>query len=249
MSDRPVIAAFRPPGERATKAIEQIESMGCEPMLDPMIQPEPTGTHPREDAAITIFTSTTVTDLPVIESWSADGTMVAAIGPKTAAALESLDIEVDIVPQRFTSAGLVDELGDRVEGKRVEVARSDHGSDELIDGLEAKGAYVHETVLYRLVRPPDAGSSIEAVIEGEIDALAFTSSLTVKHFLELADEEDRTGELMAALEGVIVGAIGPPTAETATSLGLQVDHIASEATFESLIEELTAELGAATRSA
>lgn len=249
MPARPTIAAFRPPDHRASEAAETIEAAGARALLDPMVAPEPTGAGPRTDADVTVFTSVTATALPAVRAWTPGDTRVAAIGPKTAAALEDAGIEVAVCPERYTSDGLVDALGGAVDGARVELARSDHGSATLPRGLQAAGAYVHETVLYRLVRPPDAGASVDATVAGEVDALAFTSSLTVEHLLAAADERGARGDLLSALAGVVVGAIGPPTAETARSHGLDVDVVASEATFEVLVDDIMAALEARTRSA
>lgn len=235
---RPVVAIFRPPGDRADRATETLESLGAEVVHDPLIRPRPTGALPRTDADVTVFTSSTAGDLLDGSGWSADGTSVAAIGPRTADALREVGISVDVVPDRFDSSGLVEALADRVAGRRVEVARSDHGTETLPAGLEAAGAYVHETVLYRLERPEGAGAAVDAVRAGTVDALAFTSSLTVEHFVDLAEGADPE----RLLEGVLVGAIGEPTARTAEHLGLEVDVIAPEATFESLARALMAAL-------
>jgi uroporphyrinogen-III synthase len=141
---------------------------------------------------------------------------------------------VDLVPEEYTSAGLVAALEGSVDGVRIEVARSDHGSDVLTDGLRSAGADVHETVLYRLVRPADAGRSTELAADGELEAAAFTSSLTVEHFLEAAADRGIEGDAREGLSATIVGAIGDPTRETAESHGIDVDVVPEEATFEAL---------------
>jgi len=116
----------------------------------------------------------------------------------------------------------------------VEVARSDHGSTVLTDGLDAAGAYVHETVLYRLVRPESAGKSAVAATDGRLDAACFTSSLTVEHFLEAAADRGVREAAVAGLAEAVVGAIGEPTRETASARGIPVDVVPDTATFESL---------------
>jgi uroporphyrinogen-III synthase len=145
---------------------------------------------------------------------------------------------VDVVPEEFSSTGLVDALSDEVAGARVEVARSDHGSAVLTDGLERAGAYVHETVLYGLVRPPDSGSSVELAAAGDLDAALFTSSLTVEHFLAAAEERGLRDAALEGLEAATVGSIGVPTKETAESLGIRVDIVPEQADFETLACEV-----------
>lgn len=238
MTDRPRVAVLRPPGDRAARAETTLEELGIDALLDPMVEPRPTGAVPRADAEVTVFTSSTAADVIDDAGWAPSGGEVAAIGPRTAQALREVGIDVDVVPETYDSRGLVAALASHVDGRRVEVARSDHGSDTLTEGLNDAGAYVHETVLYRLERPTDAGRSVEALLAGELDAIAFTSSLTVEHFLELVAERGDPDRATAALDAAVVGAIGEPTAETARANGLAVDVIASEATFEALARAL-----------
>ncbi|MXR50135.1 uroporphyrinogen-III synthase [Halovenus sp. WSH3] len=239
----PTVAVFRPADERLDSALELLTELGVDPLADPMLAIEPTGAQPRTDGEYTILTSKTGVEL-LGEEWTAGG-QVCAIGESTAAALRAAGYTVDIVPEEFTSEGLVQALADRVDGKRVEVARSDHGSAVLLDGLEAAGAYVHETVLYELRRPPDAGESAVAAAEGELDAALFTSSLTVENFRAAAAERDREAAALAGLDDALVGVIGPPTAETAADVGIEVDFVASEADFEALAREAADRLAGA----
>jgi uroporphyrinogen-III synthase len=231
-SDRPHIAVFRPDDDRLARAVELLGSLGAEPVADPMLAVEPTGATPRT-APHVVFTSKTGAELVAERGWNQRGA-VHAIGPKTAAALRTAGYEVSVVPDKFSSAGLVHALRDRVEGERVEVARSDHGSPVLLDGLRAAGADVTETVLYRLTRPPAAGDSAERAAAGEVDGACFTSSLTVKHFLAAADERGVREAAVARLNEGAVGAIGEPTAAAAREAGLPVDVVPDEATFEAL---------------
>jgi len=134
----------------------------------------------------------------------------------------------------------VSTLEERISGARVEVARSDHGSPVLLEGFEDAGAYVHETILYRLVRPEESGESAKLVAEGELDAVCFTSSLTVEHFLEAAAEAGVREDALAGLADAVVGVIGEPTAETAAERGIDVDVVPDEATFDALARETVA---------
>lgn len=231
---KPTVAVFRPDDERRTEAVERLESLGVEAVDDPMLAIEPTDARPREDAEYTILTSKTAVSL--VEGWHPGGRL-CAIGETTAAALREAGYAVDIVPEEYTSRGLVDRLAGEVDGKRVEVARSDHGSAVLLDGLEAAGAYVHETVLYELTRPDGAGKSAVLAAEGGLDVALFTSSLTVENFLAAASERDCRASAIAGLNSALVGTIGPPTAETATEAGIEVDFVASEADFGVLARE------------
>lgn len=233
MSDRPSLAVFRPDDERLDEAVALLESLDVEPIADPMLTVEPTDARPRSDADVVILTSKTGVDL-LPSDWTAGAATLCAIGEPTAAALEAAGRSVDLVPDTYSSQGLVDALQDRVDGRRVEIARSDHGSSVLLEGLDEAGAYHHETVLYRLVRPATSGHSVEAAVSGELAGALFTSSLTVEHFLDAADEQDRRQEAIDSLEAGVVGAIGEPTAQTAESNGVSVDVIPETASFDAL---------------
>lgn len=228
------VAVFRPDDERLADAVELIDSLGATPIPDPMLSVKSTGAVPREDADYVVLTSKTGAELVADSGWEPGEATVCAIGPKTAAAVREAGYGVDIVPDEYTSSGLVATLSDRIDGARVEVARSDHGSPVLLDGLEAAGAYVHETILYRLVRPEESGASAERSASGELDAACFTSSLTVEHFLEAAAERGLREEAIAGLEDATVGVIGEPTRGTAAERGIDIDVVASEATFDAL---------------
>ena len=240
---RPTVAVFRPDDERLAQAHALLDDLGVDPLGDPMLEVDPTGATPRTDAAFTILTSKTGVEL--LPEGFRPGGRLCAIGESTADALREAGYTVDIVPEEYTSGGLVERLAGEVDGERVEVARSDHGSPVLLDGLEAAGAYVHETILYELRRPAGAGESAANAAAGELDAALFTSSLTVENFLAAADERGCREATLAGLERAVVGAIGPPTAETAREAGIDVDLVASSADFAVLAREAVARLDGA----
>lgn len=230
------VAVFRPDDGRAAAAASVLEALGAEPVVDPMLAVEPTDNAPRTDADYAVFTSTSGVELLAAANWPAGETVVCAIGSATAAALREAGYTVDVVPDDYSSAGLVAALADRVDGARVEVARSDHGSDVLPDGLADAGAYVHETTLYRLVRPAGAGSSTDLAARGQLAGACFTASMTVENFLAAADERGIRAPAVAGLNDAVVGCIGEPTRERAERGGIDVDVVPEVAEFEALAE-------------
>jgi len=250
MSDeRPTVAVFRPDDERLASAVSELTEAGVEPIGDPMLAVEPTGATPERAADVVIFTSKTGVELVADAGWSpgdaapdsdANSPTIAAIGAATAAALREAGYPVDVVPEEYTSTGLVEALTAAIEpgDAEIEVARSDHGSDVLLDGLAAAGANVHETVLYELRRPPEAGTSTELAAAGELDGVCFTSSLTVEHFLAAAADRDVEDAARDGLEDAVVGVIGEPTATTAREHGLSVDVVPSMADVDELIGDV-----------
>ena len=237
----PAVAIFRPDDDRLRDAVALLESLDCEPVADAMLAVEPTGENPRTDAEFTVLTSKTGVELADEADWAPAGEL-CAIGASTARALREHGYGVDHVPETYSSAGLVEALRGVVEGTRVEVARSDHGSDVLTEGLNDLGAYVHETVLYRLVRPDGAGESGERAVRRELDGAVFSSSLTVEHFVEAAADRGIGEEAIEGLNDVVVGAIGRPTADRAAELGVEVDVVPETADFETLTREVVSRI-------
>lgn len=233
MSQQVRAAVFRPNDERIDAAVELLDSLGATPVADPMLAVESTDATP-EPAEFVVLTSKTGVELLADEGWTPGDAVLCCIGPATADAARDAGWHVDRIPEEYTSAGLVEHLAPDVDGKTVEVARSDHGSQVLLDGLRDAGADVHETVLYRLVRPEGAGKSAVMAADGDLEAALFTSSLTVEHFLDAAAERGLREEAIAGLNRAVVGAIGAPTRETATSHGIDVDVVPDEATFDAL---------------
>ncbi|ESP89605.1 uroporphyrinogen-III synthase [Candidatus Halobonum tyrrellensis] len=238
---RPRVAVFRPDDERLATAVDLLEELGVDPVADPMLAVEPTDATPAE-AAWVVFTSKTGVELAAEAGWTPGDARVATIGPSTADAVRAAGWTVDLVPEEYTSTGLVDALSPDVAGVGVEVARSDHGSPVLLDGLREAGATVHETVLYRLTRPAGAGESAELAAAGELAGACFTSSLTVEHFLDAAADRNVRDDAVAGLDAAVVGCIGDPTSETAAARGVAVDVVPDEATFPALAEAVVVAL-------
>ena len=244
VSDRregPRVAVFRPDDDRLAEAASLLEGLEVVPIPDPMLAIEPTGERPRSDAEYAILTSKTGAELVGNSGWRFDGT-ICAIGERTARALRGEGYEVGVVPDEFSSAGLVATLRERVPGRRIEVARSDHGSSVLLEGLNAAGAYVHETVLYSLARPADSGRSAAMAAAGELDGALFTSSLTVGNFLAAARERGVEPEALDGLDDAVVGTIGEPTRESAEAAGIRVDVVPEAADFEALARAVVSRL-------
>lgn len=229
------VAIFRPQArERSSKRL--LEGLGFRVISQPLIAVRPTGMEPITDADFIVFTSANGVSLALgrIDPRELSRAKVCAIGPQTARALEERGIEVGLIPEEYTSAGLVRALEPLVPGRRVEVARSSEGSAMLLEGLNEAGAFVHETVIYTLERLDVAASVIQGILE-EADVFLFTSSLTVQNFLDQAPDR---AAAVRVLNEKFVGAIGLPTAARLERHGVEVDLVASEATFEDLAREM-----------
>jgi uroporphyrinogen III methyltransferase/synthase len=157
------------------------------------------------------------------------GVQVAAIGRGTAAALARYRVVADLVPEQFVAESLLDALPDGPG--RVLLARAAVARDVLPDGLRARGWEVDVVEAYRTVPGTPAAAAIDAAATA--DAIAFTSSSTVTHYLDLVGAERVPPTVVC---------IGPVTAETARSQGLPVAAVAAEHTIDGLVEALCGRL-------
>lgn len=169
-----------------------------------------------------------------------------AIGPRTRKAAENLGIAISFIPQSYSSEGLVQAVEQDVKGKVVDIARSSHGAPVLVEGLVKAGALVHETQVYEILRPERNAQQeklVHALLDGTVDAIAFTSSMMVRNLFELASQMGVRDGITKALnsENLIVAAIGDPTARTLNTYKIHVHCISAEYTFEALIGEIQKE--------
>lgn len=175
-----------------------------------------------------------------LDARSFAGIKVAAVGGVTAQALRDWGIEPDLVPTKEQSAkGLLDAwppFDDMLDPiNRVFLPRADIATDVLIEGLHEMGWEIDDITAYRTVRAsPPAAEIRDAIKSGAFDAVAFTSSSTVRNLVGIAGKPHNT---------TVIGCIGPATADTARKHGLRVDVMAPEASAESLIDAL-ADFGA-----
>jgi uroporphyrinogen III methyltransferase/synthase len=168
-------------------------------------------------------------------------TRVAAIGPATAAALAQRGVPVALVPERHVAEGLVEALTARgVVGKRILVPTAERARPVLSEGLETAGALVDLLPVYRTVAEGGDGRALaRELTAGSIDAVTFTSSSTVEHFVSLVGREAAScGRFRAAV-------IGPITAQTARDQGVAAGGLieASPSTTDALVAALDRELG------
>ncbi|KAB1504419.1 bifunctional uroporphyrinogen-III C-methyltransferase/uroporphyrinogen-III synthase [Corynebacterium sp. 320] len=164
------------------------------------------------------------------------GVRVAAVGPKTAQAVQDLGITPELLPspEERNASGLVkvfppcDPDLDLVD--RVLLPRADIATDVLVDGLINLGWEVDDVVAYRTVRAAPPSPEIRDMIKtGGFDAVCFTSSSTVKNLVGIAGKPHAR---------TIIACIGPMAAQTAKEYGLRVDVMPDVAGVPELVDAL-----------
>jgi uroporphyrinogen III methyltransferase/synthase len=150
---------------------------------------------------------------------------VCAIGPATANQLKEKGIRIDYMPKEYIAEAILEGFERMaIRGKRILLARARVARDVLPKGLSTMGAEVDVVEAYRTIKPREGAKKlIHLLSDGRIDAVTFTSSSTVNHFMELLTKEDWKG----LLTGVAIACIGPVTAHTAKKWGMSV-HIQPE---------------------
>ena len=139
------------------------------------------------------------------------------------------------MPERYVAEAVIVALArvDELAGARILLPRALEARDALPDGLRARGAVVDVIPVYRTVPvtgdgPPLAGE----ILAGRCDVVTFTSSSTVRHFV------DQVGRAAAKSGRFVAAVIGPVTAATARELGLRVEVEATEYTVPGLVDAL-----------
>jgi uroporphyrinogen-III synthase len=160
---------------------------------------------------------------------------IAAIGPATKRALVKNGLKVNMVPEEYVAESVVQGLREKIAGKRVLLVRAKVARDVIPEELRAAGAHVDVVEAYETVVPKQSRAKLRSLMKSDQrpHLVAFTSSSTVRNFVELVGKE-RTG----ALHDVQFASIGPVTSSTLREAGLPVAIEAREFTIAGLIRAI-----------
>jgi uroporphyrinogen-III synthase len=174
-------------------------------------------------------------------------TRVVARGPKPLAVLRELGVPVWATAAepntwRELLAALDQKTGEQsLQGARIAVQEYGVVNEELVEGLERRGASVTRVPVYRWALPDDVGplkAAIAAAAHGDIDIVVFTTGVQLVHVSQLAREMGVDEALRLELGRALVASIGPTTSEEIRRQGLPVDFEAAHPKFGSLVREL-----------
>ncbi len=158
---------------------------------------------------------------------------IAAIGPATRKLIEKHGLPVDVMPEEYVAEAVVAELKPVIKGKKVLLVRAKVARDVIPNDLIKAGAKVDVIEAYETVLPETSRSELMSVLRDprrKPDFIAFTSSSTVRNFLDLLGKNNR-----ALLTGTKLASIGPVTSATLRELELPVDIEAREYTVPGLV--------------
>ncbi|HEX4999356.1 MAG TPA: uroporphyrinogen-III synthase [Terriglobia bacterium] len=153
--------------------------------------------------------------------------VVLARGPKAVNALRRAGARIDRVAEAPTTEGIIRTMSkEDLRGKSVLVQLYGAENVELTRALEAQGARVTGIAIYRYRPASDAGEVsrlIDAILEGRIDAITFTTGPQLQFLLAAAVERGLEDALRSRLRNdVVMVSVGEVTTRAIEATGFPV---------------------------
>ncbi len=168
------------------------------------------------------------------------GIAVVARGPKPMAVMREWRVPVAVaVPEPNTWREILAATEGRAE-RHIAVQEYGRPSQELSDGLRARGAEVTSVEVYQWALPEDLRplqAAARRLAAGEIDVLLVTSSSQLEHLLKVAAELGLEQEVRRACGRAVIASIGPTTSETLAEMGFRADFEPSHPKMGLLVNE------------
>ncbi|MEW5813996.1 MAG: uroporphyrinogen-III C-methyltransferase [Spirochaetota bacterium] len=172
-----------------------------------------------------------------LDSRSLAGIKVAAIGPETGIRLQSLGIKPDLIPETFTSEGVVEvfnSLKPDYSGERILIPGSAIGRDVIPVELKRMGADVKVVSVYENRVPEYSREEIDAVFKKPPDLVTFTSASTVSNLAALLKKSGKD-KYISRLRGA---SIGPATSQSARRNNIEIETEAETHTIRGLVQAI-----------
>ena len=221
---------------------QKLRSAGFEPIFFPVIEIQSIENNIALERALSrlecydwlVFTSVNAVDVVANQLSKAQLPQVAAIGPKTAEALQAHGITPDFVPEEYVAEAILPGLGD-LRGKWVLLPRAEIARKALPEAIFEAGGVPHEIAVYKTLPVQPSVEGLAALRAG-VDIITLTSPSTVHNFVAIARQD---GLDPLSLPGnPLFACIGPITEQAAREQGLVNLVTAREYTTEGLIEAI-----------
>ena len=167
-------------------------------------------------------------------------------GPKPGRALRAFGLKPDQLAESPTTAGVIRTLaGLDLNGKRVGVQLyGQETNPPLMTALAEAGAssepvapYVYENDM----GDPQVLGLLDALEDGAVQVIAFTSKSQVERLFAVATNAGREQALKAALDQLLVASVGPVVSDTLTKHGIKADLQPADSFFmKPLVREIMA---------
>jgi len=164
------------------------------------------------------------------------GLRIAAVGRKTAKCLEKLGVLADFVPPEFIAESLIQNFPVSGLGLRMLLPRVQSGGRNLLsEAFSEGGAKVVEVPAYESRCPDDIPvATLNALINETVDVIAFTSSKTVLHAVQLMRKHCGS-QWQEKLSRVKFISIGPQTSKSCQQYLQRVDQEAEPHDIDGLV--------------
>lgn len=219
---RPIVAITRP-ADRSKAACKIVEELGGQYVLAPTLDLKPVKSESLKNLIANkdlldwiVFTSpTTITSLNLFypDFLKNLDCKVAVIGNKTGKIAGEQGVKVDLIPEDFTAEGLLEEFEKRnITNQTIGIPRTASARPVLPEGLEKLNNKVIVAEAYKSLFPMDEdkiNDLIAKIENNEIDAITFTSPLTVTNFFKISKNKEKLADLLS--NNLLTVCIGPIT--------------------------------------
>jgi uroporphyrinogen III methyltransferase/synthase len=231
---------------QSSNLVERIEELGGEAIEVPSIRIEKIMPNEELDEAIydlknynyIIFTS--INGVRIFfdrlfelgfDSRALSNAKIVAIGKSTGSELCKYSIFPDVLPEKFVSEGIVEELREILRAEdNILLPRAKKARSYLVDELR-KLCSIKEIKTYEtLIDNSEKERLIKNLNNNTVDYITFTSSSTVENFMTMLNKDN-----IKLLDGVKLISIGPITSNTLSKYNLKVYKEANEYTIDGII--------------
>lgn len=171
-----------------------------------------------------------------------ENTSVAARGYKTVNALKKRGLVPLVRDDDGSTAGLIRSFESHdLDGERVMLQLHGESAPKLVQWLQEKGAEIVQILPYKHIPPEEQNLELllNEIIEGKVDAVAFTSAPQFRFLSEFARSRDKFEELVQAFGShVTAAAVGKVTAQGLREEGIEVNVVPEEERMGSMMVEL-----------
>jgi uroporphyrinogen-III synthase len=236
------------PRSQADDFADKVHFAGFEPIYFPVIEIRHIEDNLALDRALeklncyewVVFTSVNAVDV-VLEKFSPSlkgaglNVKFAAIGPKTAEALQVGGITPDFVPEEYVAEAILPGLGDLL-GKWILLPRAEIARKALPEAIFKAGGIPHEISVYKTL-PAHPSTEGVAALQSGVDVVTLTSPSTVQNFVAIARQHGL--DPLNLPTNPVFACIGPITEQAAKEEGLVNLIVAKEYTTDGLTEVIS----------
>ncbi|SFC54996.1 uroporphyrinogen-III synthase [Bacillus sp. OV322] len=162
---------------------------------------------------------------------------IAVIGNQTKKALLSRGLKPDFVPDKFVAEEFARQFVPHLKvSDQVLIAKGNLARPVIAEAIRTAGTACEELTVYQTKLPDKSGELLAVLLkQHQIDAVTFTSSSTVHHFMKIV----KVNSLQNDVRNIMIVCIGPIAKHTAEQYGLTVHVCPDIYTADAMIDQLS----------